>query len=98
MLCSDLPVRHIFGIKPVTKTIAELPCIYLPVENRKTLILNFKPGGSFSREWIIHDNEQTVDISFGKTVAAEWLEAISSSPDESGIPIGIGEEDVIFVW
>ncbi len=98
IMLSDHPMRHVLKIKPVTRTIAALPCFYLPAENRSALILNFKPGESFAREWTIRDNEQTVDVSFGKAVATEWLETLSSSSKEPGKPIGIGEDDVIFVW
>lgn len=98
MISSSHSVRHAVNIKPVSKAVAELPCIYLPVENRSVLILNFKPGESFSREWFIRDNEQTVDLSFGKIVAGEWLDAVLQSQKNRGIPVGLGEDDVIYIW
>ncbi len=75
------------------------PDVYLPVENRSALILNFKPGDANRTEWKIFDNEKTVELSFGKIIAEQWIDALKSpARDEDDRAIGLGEDDTVYIW
>lgn len=99
LLKADVPARVIFNLNKVTKTIFQRTEVDLPAENRSALILNYKPGDANFNEWTVFDNEIAVELSFGKAVARQWINAFQPvSGKTTGAIIGLGEDDTVYVW
>lgn len=84
-------------ISPVSRPVARLPGLDLPTENRQHLKLTYDPADASYDAWSIQDNEQTVDVQFGRTILAMWRKALTALPDDDR-SVGIGEDHTIFVW
>lgn len=84
-------------ISPVPRHVARRPGLDLPTEDRRHLKLNYDPADASYDAWSVRDNEQTVDVQFGRTILAMWRGAMTGLPDDDR-SVGIGEDHTLFVW
>jgi hypothetical protein len=99
MILMDSPGKYLITVTPVTQKVLRIPNFNSPFENRVGLKLTYSPFDAYYNEWSVSDNENIVDISFGKIILNDWrravLEVKTGKDDRS---IGLNEDHTVFVW
>ena len=99
MKISAVPCRYAIEVTPVTRKILRMVNCDLPFEDRAGLKLTYKPSDAHYDEWSVGDNENIVDISFGKIILNEWRRAVEEPKGaENDRPIGLDEDHSVFIW
>jgi hypothetical protein len=99
MTLLDSPSKYLIKITPVPQKILRIPDFDSPFEDRAGLKLTYTPFPSHYNEWSVGDNEDVVDISFGKNILTAWRRAVLEVTRVKGErSVGLNDDDTVFVW
>ena len=95
----DTESRYSIQLTEVTQEVLEIPDFNSPFENRRELKLTFTPFDSHFNEWVVGDNENVIDIAFGRRILNDWRRLVLIEQEvieDNGI--GLNEDDTLFIW
>ena len=99
MISLNSPGKCLIKVTPVTQKILRVPDFDSPFEDRSGLKLTYTPFASHYNAWSVGDNENVVDISFGKNVLLAWRRAVlESKSHKSDQIIGLDDDHTVYVW
>ena len=96
---SDFSCEPVIQITPVTQNILRVPDYNSPFKDMAELRFTYQPSGSHYYDWSIVDNQNKVEITFGKAMFAEWSRAVLDVKNGKGnYSIGLNEDHTVFIW
>ncbi|MBL7961059.1 hypothetical protein JNL27_12560, partial [bacterium] len=96
---SEFPCELVIHLTPVSQKILRIPDYNSPFKNMDELQFSYRPAGSNYYEWTIVDNKNRVDITMGKAMLAEWIEAVQHIRNGTdNYSIGLNEDYTVFIW
>lgn len=96
---SEFTCEPVIRVSPVTQEILSVPDYDSPYKDMSELRFTYQPFSANFYNWLIVDNKNCVEISFGKAMLGEWNRAVLDVKNGIGnYSIGLNEDHTVFIW